>query len=461
MNPPFVKGAGGFPMKTKRFISFRLTGIQGKLGLILMLAVTVMFTAATLFYYSKIQSGMKAELFRLADFSAKNLSVSLMMPIWNFDEKTAEKIIDSVMSEKQVFAVTVKDKENIVLYAKTRDSAWNIVKTGKEISGNYFLKAEDISKDKDKIGTVEVYVTSELMRNALRNSLVRMLAVFLFSNALLFSILFFSIRKWVIFPVSHIIRGLSYGTEQIFSSSEQVASASQSLAEGTSEQAASGQEISASLEEVSAMVRQNADNAAKTDTFMKQTAQVVEKANQSVNRLTDSMEEIIRTSMETSGLVKTIDEIAFQTNLLALNAAIEAARAGQAGSGFAVVADEVRNLSMRAAQAARNTSDLLEGTLKKIETGGKIAVETREAFVQVSDYAHKAGGLIGEIAGTSQEQAVRIGHLSNAVSGTERITQNNASNAEETASASEEMKSQVEKIKILVSELTLLIGKNV
>jgi len=449
-------------LKTKEiFIRFRLTGIQGKLGLILMFAVTVIFATVTLSYYYRIRSDMNTQLSALTALSAKNLSAGLAVPIWNFDEQASEKIIDSVMFEKQIAAVVVRNKENTVLHSKIRDSAWNIVKSNKEISGNYFLKAEDILRDEDKIGTVKVYVTSEFMRKEISHSLVSMLAVFMISNALLFLILFFSIRKWVIFPVSHIIRGITRGTEQIFSSSEQVASASQSLAEGTSEQAASGQEISSSLEEVSSMVRQNADNAAQTDAFMKNVALVVEKANQSVNRLTGSMEDIIRTSMETSGLVKTIDEIAFQTNLLALNAAIEAARAGQSGGGFAVVAGEVRNLAMRAAQASRNTSDLLEGTLNKVQTGGKIAAETREAFGQVSDYAHKAGGLIGEIAGTSQEQALRIGHLSNAVSGTDRITHNNAANAEETASASEEMKSQVEKIKILVSELTLLIGKNV
>lgn len=444
--------------KGKKFI--RLAGIQGKLSLILIFTVTVIFAAVTFSYYHRIRSDMNAHLSDLADFSARNLSVSLMMPIWNFDEETSERIIDSLMSEKQIFAVVVRDKENIVLYRKTRNRSGDIVKNDRDISGDYFLKAEDILRDNDIIGRVEVYVTPESMRKEFRSSLVRTLAVFLISNALLFLILFFSIRKWVIFPVSHIIKGVSEGTDQIFSSSEQVASASQSLAEGTSEQAASSQEISSSLEEVSSMVRQNADNAARTDAFMKKVALVVEKANQSANRLTHSMEEIIRASRETSGLVKTIDEIAFQTNLLALNAAVEAARAGQAGGGFAVVADEVRNLAMRAAQAARNTSDLLEDTLKKTETGGKIAAETREVFGQVSDYAHETGSLIGQIAATSREQALRIGHLSNAVTGTDRITQNNAANAEETASASEEMKSQVEKIKILLSELTVLIGKN-
>lgn len=448
-------------MKTKKFIRFRLTGIQGKLGLILMLAVSVIFATVTISYYAKVQSGLKAELSALADFSAGNLSVSLMMPIWNFDELTAERIIDSVMSEKQISAVAVRDKDNLVLYAKIRDRSGNIVKSGKDISGDYFLKTEDILRDGDKIGRVEVYVTSAFMRKEIGKSLLRMLSVFVLSNALLFLILFFSIRKWVISPVSRIITGVSEGTQQIFSSSEQVSSASRSLAEGTSEQAASSQEISASLEEVSSMIRQNADNASQTDAFMKNVVLAVAEANQSVNRLTDSMEEIIRTSMETSGLVKTIDEIAFQTNLLALNAAIEAARAGQAGSGFAVVADEVRNLAMRAAQAARNTSDLLEGTLKKIQTGGKITSETRQSFAELSDYAHKAGGLIGEIAGTSEEQALRIGHLNKAVSDADRITQNNASDAEETASASEEMKSQVENIKNLLNELTLLIGRNI
>jgi methyl-accepting chemotaxis protein len=192
---------------------------------------------------------------------------------------------------------------------------------------------------------------------------------------------------------------------------------------------------------------------------MKEVIKIVEKALNTMNRLQASMEDIIRTGQQTSGLVKTIDNIAFQTSLLALNAAIEAARAGEAGSGFAVVANEVRNLAMRTSETARNTSALIEGTAEKIRTHGEILSQTLEGFIKTNDYAHKMGKLIVRIAETSEEQALRIGLLNKAVKETDKITQNNAADSVETASASEEMKAQVEKIRIFVDELTVLIGK--
>ncbi len=445
-------------MDKKNFIKHWLTDIQGKLILILILAVTVIFSGFAIFYYFKTKSHMNTELYNLADFFAKNLSESIKMPLWDEDHINVEKIISSAMLEKQIFAVLVKSEDDI-LYGKRRDNYWNIINVSKEIFKNYYMKSENISNDDKKIGSVEVYLTSEFMQKKLDDSIVSMFVSFLILNSSLCLIFFFSIRKWVVFPVSRVIIGVENGTEQIFFSSGQVAAASHSLAEGTSEQAASSQEISSSLEELSSMIRQNADSAGQVNNFMKDAGQIIQKANSSVNRLTDSMEEIIRTSKETSGLIKVIDEIAFQTNLLALNASIEAARAGEAGGGFAIVANEVRNLAMRSGQAARNTSDRIEESLKKIQTGGEIASETRKIFSEVTGYADSIGKLITEIAGTSDEQAVRIEQLSNAVAETDRVTQNNAANAEETASASEEVTTQVKKIKILVNELTVLIGK--
>ncbi len=166
--------------------------------------------------------------------------------------------------------------------------------------------------------------------------------------------------------------------------SGQVSSASQQLAAGSSEQAASIEETSSSLEEMSSMTSQNADNAGCADNLMKEVNQVVGQANASMTELTTSMAHISQASEETSKIIKTIDEIAFQTNLLALNAAVEAARAGEAGAGFAVVADEVRNLAMRAADAAKNTADLIEGTVKKVSDGSDLVTKTNDAFTLVA-----------------------------------------------------------------------------
>ena len=176
-------------------------------------------------------------------------------------------------------------------------------------------------------------------------------------------------------PITKAVKGLSDASDQIASAANQLSISSQELAEGASEQAASIEETSSSLEEMASMTGQNADNAKQANQLMAGTTQTVARASETMDKLTASMGEISRASEETSKIIKTIDEIAFQTNLLALNAAVEAARAGEAGAGFAVVADEVRNLAMRAAEAAKNTADLIEGTVKKVErgfgTGGK------------------------------------------------------------------------------------------
>ncbi|OQY55713.1 MAG: hypothetical protein B6245_19420 [Desulfobacteraceae bacterium 4572_88] len=433
--------------------------IQVKLSLILMFTLTAVLGGFFLFYYSRTKSDMENEFGKQGFFFAENLSTSMVMPLWEMRDKIVEKIIVSAMFEKQIVAVLVKNEKKI-LYGKIRDNNWNIIRTDKEISGNYYLETKDIvSEDNEKLGKVEVYMTWKFMQEKLDDSLVSMFEVCISMNALFFLIMFFSMKKWVIFPVCRIINGVSRGTEEILLSSRQVALASQSLAEGNSEQAATSEEIFSSLEEVSFMVRQNADNAAQSDNYMREAINIIEKAIRSMKKLEDSMDDIISAGKATSGLAETIDKIAFQTNLLALNAAVEAARAGEAGSGFAVVADEVRNLAVRASEAARDTSVLIEGSLKRIEIGGKIVSETCENFSEAADYTYKVGELTARIAETSEDQSLRIVQLNDAVRETDKTIQSNVADSEETASASEEMKAQVESIKIFVNELTILIGE--
>ncbi len=254
------------------------------------------------------------------------------------------------------------------------------------------------------------------------------------------------------------IDGLIEGADQVSASSGQVASASRQLAEGASEQAGSIEETSSSLEEMAAMTKLNANNADQANHLMVSTKETVSQARHSMEELTASMSEISRASEDTSKIIKTIDEIAFQTNLLALNAAVEAARAGEAGAGFAVVADEVRNLAMRAAEAAKNTADLIEGTVKRVKGGSELVEKTDKEFRQVAASVGKSGELVGEISAASQEQAQGIEQVNKAVNEMDRVVQQNAANAEESASASEEMNAQAERMKEFVAELVALVG---
>ena len=228
-------------------------------------------------------------------------------------------------------------------------------------------------------------------------------------------ILAYFITRSITKPINRTIEGLNEGSEQVASASTQISSASQSLAQGASQQAAALEETSASLEEMASMTRQNADNARQADSLMQETTQVVEEANQSMGRLTTSMQEVSAASEETAKIIKTIDEIAFQTNLLALNAAVEAARAGEAGAGFAVVADEVRNLAMRAAEAAKNTANLIEGTVVKVKNGAALVDKTGGAFSQVSASTSKVKELVAEIAAASTEQAQGVDQINKAM----------------------------------------------
>ena len=385
---------------------------------------------------------------------------------YDFDSMT--RLASNAKNDEDVVSVVFYGKDKDVL-AQARDQEEaketlrkDILFEGKTIGfvevGLSFAGVEKNSEEVSRRIEEQVRTTQdELTAASWRLGIVIVLAIGCVVLALCFAV-YWSLSHFVITPVGRIITGLEDCAAQVTSASGQLSSSAHQLAEGASEEAASLEETSASLEEVSTMARRNADNAAECNSLMREVNTVMGKANQSMAAQTVAMGEISKASEQTSKIIKTIDEIAFQTNLLALNAAVEAARAGEAGAGFAVVADEVRNLAMRAAEAARNTADLIEGTVKKVKEGEDLLVRTNEDFCEVAEVAAKVGSLVDEIAVASNEQTKGLDQVNAAMTEIDRVTQQTAASSEEAASASEELSAQAEYMKKYVDDLAVLVS---
>ena len=209
------------------------------------------------------------------------------------------------------------------------------------------------------------------------------------------------------------------------------------------------------------MTRQNADNAGHANALMGETETLVNRGAAVMRRMSGTMEQIKASSVQTAKIIKTIDEIAFQTNLLALNAAVEAARAGEAGKGFSVVAEEVRNLARRSAEAARNTSDLIEESSRHADAGVSVSSDMAKDLQGIQASAGKVATLISEIAAASKEQAQGIDQVNTAVSEMDKVVQGNAAHAEESAGAAQELESQSRDLDATIADLTMIVtGKS-
>jgi len=267
----------------------------------------------------------------------------------------------------------------------------------------------------------------------------------------------FAISRGTRRALNSIASQLADSAAQLASASAQVSSASQSLAEGSSEQAASLEETSASLEEMSSMTKRNADSARDAKELSGQNRAAADTGATHMDEMRRAMDAIKTSSDAIAKIIKTIDEIAFQTNILALNAAVEAARAGEAGMGFAVVAEEVRALAQRSAAAAKETATKIEDAIQRSEHGVTISGKVAHVLGEIVEKGRRVDQFVAEIATASSEQSQGIGQLNTAVSQMDKVTQSNASSAEETAAAATELNAQAETLQGAVAELRLLV----
>lgn len=260
--------------------------------------------------------------------------------------------------------------------------------------------------------------------------------------------------------IGQAVAQLLNGASQVAASARQVASTSQTLAQGSSEQAATLEETSASSEEIGAMCRQNESRTNDATQLVIKSEGRFDQAGKSIEQMTQTMGEIAASSQKVSTIIKVIDEIAFQTNILALNAAVEAARAGEAGMGFAVVADEVRNLAQRSAQAAKDTTALIEESLKHSQTGRDRVNQVSGAIEGIIRDSRKVKELVEAVNAGSGEQTRGIEQVATAIRQLQTVTQEMAASSEEGAAAAEQLSSQSQEMRDTASRLEELVGAN-
>jgi methyl-accepting chemotaxis protein len=298
------------------------------------------------------------------------------------------------------------------------------------------------------------------IRYRVSQQIIQLTIILAFFAFFIFIIVSLLINRWVINPINNAVVELEQSSEIVADTSGMVYESNLHISEDTQKHANYLSETTTQLNDIVEIIGNSSKDAGKARNQMVKTTQIVTRVNEQMEHLSIAMNEITEYSDQIGKIIKTIDEIAFQTNLLALNAAVEAARAGEAGAGFAVVADEVRNLAMRSAEAASNTTTLIENTMKAVENGTELAKTTREIYDENMVMINDVSEIIEKISTASNDQAQRVNDLNQSISDINVDIQKSSKNASETTHSTEDMTHQANHMKTVVFDLQALIGKS-
>ncbi len=412
---------------------------------------------------------LRAALNQKAETLGYTLALASVSSIENFDFEMLDVLAVSATADGDINAVVFLDQagDSLTTTLDTKGDS-QIVSTDIMSSSGEQLGRVDIQIGFDAVNTAELAVNERIdteigkMQEMGKKAQTRIFLMIAGTSAAGIILTCFTLllltNRLIIGPLGNIIVSLSESSSNTSSGSEQIAMSSQSLAESASALAAGVEESSATLKEMSAQSHDNAQSVTEADQQMDTTLKALTVTEKALTEVDETMSGIGESSQQTSGIIKTIEEIAFQTNLLALNAAVEAARAGDHGKGFAVVAEEVRNLSKRSAQAAQDTAQLISQNTELALSGATVVTEAVEGMAAAAEQSKEVSEKLRSIATTSHESASHIKMVTEVVSTMDGESQGIASNSEESAATATQISAQVGQIEDIVETLSTMIG---